>query len=47
MGYGYGYGYGIWDGMGYTVGTGVATAQEIVQRTTTFLSFLSQQGLLH
>ena len=26
-----------WDGMGYTVGTGVATAQKIVQRPTTFL----------
>ena len=26
-----------WDGMGYTVGTGVATAQKIVKRPTTFL----------
>ena len=27
----------LWDGMGYTVGTGVATAQKIVKRPTTSL----------
>ena len=26
-----------WDGMGYTVGTGVATAQKFAQRPTAFL----------
>ena len=37
----------IWDGMGYTVGTGVATAQKIVQRPTTFLPGLHKSlGLL-
>ena len=33
------------DGMGYTVGTGVATAQKIVQRPTTFLPRLPPFGL--
>ena len=32
------------DGMGYTVGTGVATAQKIVQRPTTFLPGLHLLG---
>ena len=33
-----------WDGIGYTVGTGVATAQKIVQRPTTFLPGLHPLG---
>ena len=36
-----------WDGMGYTVGTGVATAQKIVQRPTTFLPGLPKNNLHH
>ena len=33
-----------WDGMGYTVGTGVATAQKIVQRSTPFPTGISLYG---